>query len=780
MTRTIGPIGKIIGAFIIVAVGLSLYGCNDASSVSNTTAPTSFTITSGSPLPTGFVGVAYTPLQLASVLGVGTVTWSVDPSTPQPLPAGLNLSSQGLISGTPTNATGGQVTVRIRAQDSSLPTPQVSTKDFGITISLVPQPSITTASLPNGVQNVAYSATLEATGGTPPYTTWTVNPALPTGLVFTPSGATATISGTPTVTSNQTHTFSVTDSFSPTPQTGTRQLTLTITAAPLPLTITTNSPLPTGTVSQNYSTTLIATGGTAPLSWSIVSGSLPPGLSLNPATGVIAGVPTTAGTFVPTIRVADSGIPQQTAQKPLSISINLPAPPNITTTSLPNGSFNAAYNQTLQVSGGVAPLTWGVISGALPPGLGLNASNGQISGTATQTGTFSFTVQVTDAIPQSDTQALSITITAPAPPQITTSSLPNGTVTQAYPATTLQATGGTAPLIWDPVVNPALPNGLSWDAGTHTITGTPLNGSQGTTSHTFTVRDSTNPQQTATRTLSLTINLPAPPNITTTSASLLPNGTVTQAYSRTLQVSAGTGPFTWSIQSGSLPPGITLAPLTGVISGTPTTAGTFNFTPQVTDSLSQTDATPPALSITIGLPAPPDITTTSLPNATVASAYSQTVVATGGTGALTWSISAGSLPPGLNPINPTTGQITGTPTTAGTFNFTVRATDTIPQFDDQPLSITVNLPAPPNITTTSLPNGKAGTPYSQQVQATGGIGNLTWSISAGALPAGLNIGQTTGVISGTPSAAGPSNFTVQVTDTIPQSDTQALTITIDP
>jgi len=393
-------------------------------------------------------------------------------------------------------------------------------------------------------------------------------------------------------------------------------------------------------------------------------------------------------------------------------------------------------------------------------------------------------VQVTDAIPQFDSQPLSITITAPAPPQITTSSLPNGTVTQAYPATQLQASGGTAPLTWDPVVQPALPNGLSWNAGTHTITGTPQNGSQGTTQHVFTVRDSTNPVLTATRTLSLAINLPAPPNITTTSASLLPNGVVTHAYSRTLQASGGTGQLKWSIQSGSLPTGLNpINELTGVISGTPSTAGTFNFTARATDTLNQVDDQP--LSITIVLPPPPSITTSSLPNGTFGSAYNQTVQATGGTGAISWSISAGTLPPPLDitPTGPSTAVISGTPTQAGPFSFTVRATDTLSQFDDQPLSITIGLPAPPDITTTSpLPDGTAGQLYSQQVQALGGFGNLTWGISAGALPPGLDIDPNTGVISGTPSGsiAVTYDFTVQVTDTVPQSDTQALSITINP
>ena len=566
-------------------------------------------------------------------------------------PAKWPHANNGVISGTPTVTSNATHTFTLT--DATSLTVE---KALQLAIRATPL-SIMTTSLPQGTANQSYSATLAASGGTGNYT-WGFagsSPALPTGLTLNPS--TGLISGIPTGPSNNNYTFTVTDQTPPTPQTATRTLQLIIGGAPPDLIITTNS-LPSGTVHQPYTFALTTTGGTGTKTWDITSGSLPVGLNLS-SSGVISGTPTTAGTSSPTFRVRDSGNPQQSAQKPLSITIGLPAAPHITTSSLPAGSFNGAYNQTVLVTGGFGTLVWGVTSGGLPPGLNLNTSNGNISGTPTSTGPFTFTLRVTDSIPQFDEQNLTITINPPAPPTITApASLPTGTVNQTYPSTTLTASGGTAPLTWDPVVSPALPNGLSWDADTHTISGIPLNGSQGTASHTFTVRDSTNPVLTATRTYSLTIVLPAPPNITTTSTSLLPNGTVTQAYTRTLTATGGTQPLTWSLASGSLPAGLTLS-TGGVISGTPTAAGTSPFTVQVTDALSQPDTQP--LSIVIDLPAPPNITTTSLPSGMVDQAYSETVLATGGTGALTWSLLSGALPTGLDPIDPSTGLISGTP-----------------------------------------------------------------------------------------------------------------------
>jgi hypothetical protein len=120
-----------------------------------------------------------------------------------------------------------------------------------------------------------------------------------------------------------------------------------------------------------------------------------------------------------------------------------------------------------------------------------------------------------------------------------------------------------------------------------------------------------------------------------------------------------------------------------------------------------------------------------------------------------------------------TGVISGTPIVpAGTSSFIARVADAAGQDDTQALSITINLPAPPNITTTTLPGETVGQPYNQKLQATGGIGALTWSFT-GSLPAMLSFSPG-GVISGTPTNAGTSNFTVTVRDTLNLSDTQSL------
>ena len=177
---------------------------------------------------------------------------------------------------------------------------------------------------------------------------------------------------------------------------------------PPDLVITTTS-LPGGVVSTAYSETVSATGGETPYSWSVISGSLPSGLDLGSSTGVISGTPTSAGTSNFTVQVTDSqGTPDTDTQ---ALSIEIVADLDITTTSLPDGTKQQSYSQTLAATGGETPYTWSLVSGALPNGLSLS-SGGVISGTCRRAGTFNFTVRVTDSQDPADTddQALSITV----------------------------------------------------------------------------------------------------------------------------------------------------------------------------------------------------------------------------------------------------------------------------------------------------------------------------------------------------------------------------------
>ena len=219
--------------------------------------------------------------------------------------------------------------------------------------------TITTTVLPEGNLGLAYNQTLEATGGIPGYA-WSLNPGsnpLPLGLSLNSSGI---ISGTSTAVGTTTITVRVTDSAG---GTATTDLSLSIRQVGA-LRITTLSPLPAGTVGTAYSLTLAASDGIGALSWSVVSGALPAGITLNPSTGQLSGTPTMQGTSLFTIRVQDSGSPQQADQRVFEVTINSdsdPCPPtcppgSLTVSNAPasmGGTFNGSI--TSQSSGGV---TW--------------------------------------------------------------------------------------------------------------------------------------------------------------------------------------------------------------------------------------------------------------------------------------------------------------------------------------------------------------------------------------------------------------------------------------
>lgn len=288
--------------------------------------------------------------------------------------------------------------------------------------------------------------------------------------------------------------------------------------------------------------------------------------------------------------------------------INGNTPLVIANSTLPNGRVNATYSAALTASGGTPPYTWAVFGGTpLPSGLSLSPSTGLITGVPIQAGTSNITVQATDSetAPANTSTNLSIAIAAN-PLAITTASLSNGAVGVAY-SQSLGATGGTTPYTWS-ITSGNLPAGLTLTPKSGLISGTPT--TTGTGTFTVQVADAEATPTTVTAIFTVTINAQLPA-ITTTS---LPNGTVGAAYSQALAASGGTAPYTWSIKSGSLPPGLSLAVGTGVISGTPAAAEVSTFTVRVSDSESTPATAVAALGIVIDAPVPITPTVTASVN----------------------------------------------------------------------------------------------------------------------------------------------------------------------
>ena len=295
-----------------------------------------------------------------------------------------------------------------------------------------------------------------------------------------------------------------TQTTSATTNTSTDIVNFTVTV-PSPLAMTPVT-LAGATQSSSYNAPVPVTGGVAPYTWTISSGSLPSGLSIGSSTGTISGVPTASGSYSFSVQVKDSSAGPSTASESLSIQVTAQTPMQVTTSSLPTPQIQVAYSASLQATGGTAPYSWGIASGSLPAGLAMNSSSGTISGTPTTAGTYTFTVSATSASPSTQSAMAVFTETLAQPNttpslQITTTSLPSGQLQSTYSGS-VTATGGTAPYTWR-VLSGALPGGVALDPNSGSLSGSPTAG--GSFSFTVQAQDSSATVQTANQPLSINI-----------------------------------------------------------------------------------------------------------------------------------------------------------------------------------------------------------------------------------------------------------------------------------
>lgn len=270
---------------------------------------------------------------------------------------------------------------------------------------------ITQTPLPVANTGASYSANLVAIGGKPAYN-WTVTAGvLPSGVLLSGSGA---LSGT--VASNATSQIFTAKAVDANSNPVSKTFALNVGGSlPASCAQTSSSPLPAGVITISYTFTFQAAGCTNPITWAVTAGSLPGGLSLAPSTGVLSGVPNATGTFTFTVRATDSESTPATPTLTFQLTIN---PQCSITSASPFSSAVATlpYTFTIQTANCVSPVTWTTTSGTLPSGFSLASGTGIISGTTSQTGTFTFTPQITDNVGSVASLSNAQITVVPAPP----------------------------------------------------------------------------------------------------------------------------------------------------------------------------------------------------------------------------------------------------------------------------------------------------------------------------------------------------------------------------
>lgn len=666
------------------------------------------------------------------------------------LPGGISATG-GVITGTPTQPTSTAVssalsqTVNIKATYSTTEFAFVAVpyrlSSAGKSISM---PATITTPVN---QAMAPSAAPTNVGLTGPIGYW-INPSLPAGLTM--NALTGVISGTPT-SQSPTTTYTVTAIGSAaTLDMATTTFSLAVTGTLSPATQTVNA---SPGVAITDTSTFTTTGITGTPTYT-VSPALPNGLQLSASTGVVSGTPTTsqaATNYTITATGATSG--SATSTLTIGVAGITPLAQTIRAVKGTAMTSSTAFTATSFVGAVSYALT-----GTLPTGLSFSTATGVISGTpSTSQAATSYTVTATGATSGTATATISLSV-AELPPATTSV---QGTVGTAITSTTPFAPVSlTAPITYS--ISPSLPSALSLNTSTGVISGTP-NLAQASTSYTVTATDANSTAVSTTLTIQIAGLNPASQSVSTQVGSAI---TSTAALTAT----GFSGAVSYAI-SPSLPTGMAFSTSTGVISGTPSSA-----LAQQVYTITGTGATAGTATTTVTITAAAITPATQTLTLTAGTAAPSTALSHFGfTGTMSYAISPAA-PAGMT-FSTTTGVLSGAPTTAqGATTYTVTATGSTAGSATATISLQVLLNVTP---ATQRVLGQVGQALATQSLTAGGVSTSAAYTVSPALPAGLSISSSTGVISGTPTAgSAATDYTVTATGSVVAGQTGTAVVTI--
>ena len=665
------------------------------------------------PWPEGILGEAYSH-QLQAEGGTPPLRFEAEG-----LPGGLEIDTEGLISGTPEDLFEGEVQIRIWDEAG-----ESLERSFELRIRSA-ELAILNAALPPASLGQAYRVEILSGGGLAPIRFWAEG--LPEGFILHP--LLGLLMGSPQQAGEFEISLTLTDAEG---SQASRDLQLIV--EPPPLNISTQA-LPDGRVHEGYHLQLQAASGTPAFSWS--AEPLPQGLSLSG--DLLSGTPQESGLVQVNLGLSDAS--------GQLIFVNLPlyiAPPRLflLTETLPPAPLGQLYEAQIQTEGGMPPLHFQLEG--LPPGFSLDQEQGIISGDPEASGIHSLTLRVMDSSGQQRSRSLSLLILRPSL-ELDFGPLPEGVEGELYPEVPAQVEG-VPPFQWR---MEGLPEGMLFDPADQRLKGTPrLSGRYPTA---LFVEDGEGQAEHVSQFLEIR---PGPLSISTAD---LPPGWSRQPYEHSLLAEGGLLPRRWSAQN--LPENMSLSQ-EGLLSGIPSQDGAFQIGVSVEDSAGQQAEAQIPLQIQLS---PLRLLTQALPDADTGHPYAFHAEVEGGRLPYSWSL-------GIHPalglsIDTDTGMISGRARgLMGINDYPAALTVADAAGQQQQLNLSIHLNVVPlSFELELLPDGYLDSPYEFELPAVGGAPPYQWS--AAGLPRGLMIGRDSGMLTGQPSRLGSLLVTLAVTDT---------------